>query len=63
VARGVGAGKVSALRRAWPARDADGPAGLTAAASAGTLRAFFNPTPEAAMHKTMTLVLPAAFAG
>jgi hypothetical protein len=36
---------------------------LTPPRRAGTLRAFFHPTPEAAMHETTTLVLPAAFAG
>jgi hypothetical protein len=36
---------------------------LTAPGAAGTLRAFVHHTPEAAMHKTTTLVLPAAFAG
>jgi hypothetical protein len=36
---------------------------LTPRGRFGTLRAFFNPTLEAAMHKTPPLVLPAAFVG
>jgi hypothetical protein len=48
---------------ASPTRHACRAPGLTPLQYAGTLRAFFNPTVEAAMHETTTLVMPAAFAG